>query len=355
MIRRIEAFITSDGTLFTNELEAYKYECSYLDKIVNDSSNGFITRNGIAIDYKKCYTMKQLSPCLSLSGCTVPHSPGCYMWYNTKEQKGYVGSTEDLFRRCSDFLRFGTKYAGGKIEDARKECKDDFVYLILEETKDANTLTDLENFYIEKYDTIKNGYNSRQAQESQFRTKCTEEEKQRYKSAQLTFNTIIKHIKEWGMEVGETLTFEKWLETYSVGKTYNFRLPCFMGNTNTVEFSSLMELGNTMKMLLDKTHYGYRTETDEFPSSMIRYRQSDGKYLAIGNDSRTFSKPIDALTYYAEEHIRTKIIGLLNNNNDSNVNDKVYEFIKNASCDDLIRLRYKDSERIINYFYSMQK
>jgi hypothetical protein len=360
MIKKIEAFKTSDGMLFTDELEAYKHECIYLDKIANGVINKFITRNGIDIDYKKYYTIKQLLPCLSISRCDIPHSPGCYMWFNTAEQMGYIGSTEDLFSRCSDFLRFNTRYSGEKIENARKEHKDDFVYLILEETKDVDTLINLESFYIKKYDTIKNGYNTKQAHENPLRTskKCTKEEKeqkQRIKNAKSTFDTILKNIKEWGMKVGETLTFEKWFESYDVGRIYNFRIPCFMESTNVVEFSSLMELGNTMKMYLDKPHYGYRTETDAFPSTMIRYRQSDERYLAIGNDSRVFMNPKDALTYYVEEHIRTKIITLLTRCNDNDTKDKVYEYIKNASFYDLIRLKYKDCEKIINYFDSEPK
>jgi hypothetical protein len=106
-----------------------------------------------------------------------------------------------------------------------------------------------------------------------------------------------------------------------------------------------VKLGNNVKMFLDKPHYGYRTETDMFPSTMIRYRQSDKKYLAIGNDSRTFNSQIDAITYYIEEHVRIILIGLLNKCK----NDEVSEFIKNASLEDLIRLRYKDSEKIINF------
>jgi len=349
MVKEVKAYLTTDGLIFVNELDAYKHECIFLQNIVNDNSssknNGFITCSKIPIKPIAVYNISGLKSHLE----HPPHMPGIYMWFNTVTQKGYVGSAEDLFRRCSDFLRIESKYANEFFDDIRKNELDNFIYFILEYVKDTDFLIEKENYYINYYDTIQNGYNIRTASERPFKLKkCTDEEKkekQRIKSAETAYSTIIKYIKEWGMKVGETLTLEKWIESYDLGGLYNFRLPCFIKNTNVVEFASLVKLGNTVKMFLDKPHYGYRTETDMFPSTMIRYRQSDKKYLAIGNDSRTFSSQIDAITYYIEEHIRIKLIGLLNKYK----NDEVSEFIKNASLEDLIRLRYKDSEKIINF------
>ena len=355
MIKEIKAYLTTDGSLFINELDAYKHECIYLQNVVdsgkllknvdnNKQNGGFFTCNGIEVKPISVYNIDRLKTHL----VHPTHAPGIYMWFHIPTSKGYVGSAEDLFRRCSDFLRTGTKYANEDIDKIRKNDLDNFVYFILEYVEDIQDLTERENYYINYYDTIKNGFNNRLALERSLKTKLTDEEKkekQRIKSAETAYSTIIKYIKEWGMKVGETLTLEKWIESYDLGGLYNFRLPCFIKNTNVVEFASLVKLGNTVKMFLDKPHYGYRTETDMFPSTMIRYRQSDKKYLAIGNDSRTFSSQIDAITYYIEEHIRIKLIGLLNKYK----NDEVSEFIKNASLEDLIRLRYKDSEKIINF------
>jgi hypothetical protein len=62
-----------------------------------------------------------------------------------------------------------SKYAGKKIEEARKNNLFDFVFLVLERVDDDTKLIERENFYIEKYDLIKNGYNSSKAIENPFR------------------------------------------------------------------------------------------------------------------------------------------------------------------------------------------
>jgi group I intron endonuclease len=366
MVKEIKAFLTSDGSIFVNELEAYKHECKYLQNIADNnkvtSNNSlknikeYVTSNGITIEYIKEYDIQLLKTHMY----HPPHISGIYMWFNTKEKKGYVGSAEDLFRRCSDFLRVETKYANETIDKLRKNNINDFAYLILEENTLAEKLIDSENYYIGKYDTIKNGYNTRLAIANPFRTgkTYTEEEKlekARIKSAEQTFNTLSGYIKEWGMKIGETFTIQKWIENYDVKKdSFSFRIPCFMKNKDVVEFDDLVRLGNVIKMLVDKPHYGYRTETDAFPTTMIRFRQVDKKYLAVGNDSRTFENPLSALEYHVEEKFRIKTLGYLDRCKED-IKNEIIDFFKKISIEELIKLRYKDSSKILNYINSQRK
>lgn len=370
MIKEIKAYLTTDGSLFINELDAYKHECFYLQNVVdsgklrknvdnNKQNCGFFTCNGIEVKPISVYNIDRLKTHL----VHPAHAPGIYMWFHIPTSKGYVGSAEDLFRRCSDFLRTETKYANEEIDKIRKNDLDNFVYFILEYVEDIQDLTERENYYINYYDTIKNGFNNRLALERPLKTKLTDEEKkerERLKYAMGTFETLKKYIYEWGMKLGNTLTLEKWANIYKLDQTVQpncFRISCFMQNKEIVEFDDLLPLGNTIKMLIDKPHYGYRTETDAFPSAMIRYRQSDKKYLSIGNDSKTFLNAKDALIYHVNERIRYKLIDLLDSkyNCDEKIKSKVSYFLKECSIEDVIKLKYKDSEKIINFLDNQEK
>ena len=167
MIERIEKFKTSDGTEFSNELDAYKHECECLKKqlIHNSDEKILVTKNGIKIEYKEIYSIEDLIN----HNIKLPDYSGIYMWFNLRERLGYVGSAENIRIRCSSFCYQNAKYAGKKIEEARKNNLFDFVFLVLEIVNDDTKLIERENYHIEKYDLIKNGYNSSKAIENPFR------------------------------------------------------------------------------------------------------------------------------------------------------------------------------------------
>lgn len=84
---------------------------------------------------------------------------GIYMW-TSPCGKSYIGQSVNLNRRKKTFINF-SKYRHGKIYYARKKyCKEsDWVYKVLEYC-DVDKLDEREQYYIELYDTMNNGYNS---------------------------------------------------------------------------------------------------------------------------------------------------------------------------------------------------
>ena len=84
---------------------------------------------------------------------------GIYMW-TSPCGKSYIGQSVNLNRRKKTFINF-SKYRHGKIYYARKKyCKEsDWTYKVLEYC-DVDKLDEREQYYIELYDTMNNGYNS---------------------------------------------------------------------------------------------------------------------------------------------------------------------------------------------------
>lgn len=88
--------------------------------------------------------------------------------YTSPSGKSYVGQTRNEIKRKNRFRDLTKVYgSGGKIDNARKKYgPENFTYEILETINcdDQNELTDLLNekeiYYIAKYNTFKNGYNS---------------------------------------------------------------------------------------------------------------------------------------------------------------------------------------------------
>lgn len=89
-------------------------------------------------------------------------SSGIYMW-TSPSGKQYIGKSIDLERRKRMFLNFSKNYTSGTslIDKARHKYADSklWKYVILEECHE-NQLNEKEKYYIEQYDTYKNGYNS---------------------------------------------------------------------------------------------------------------------------------------------------------------------------------------------------
>ena len=370
MVTKVDAFMTTDGTLFISELEAYKHECSYLEKTRTtlpkyDRPHDFITKTNIEVEYIQYYQREKPVTVLNVYpphiGKYPEHKPGVYMWFDTIQRMGYVGSAEDCFRRCSDFFRKSGPYAGKKLEVVRKERKYDFVYLLLEKIDDVEKLIGRENYYIEKYDTINNGYNTKLAHKPPNPHKdedyiiMDKKERQRITCAKSTYKTLINHIGEWDLKVGDTLTLENFVDNYEVSdvhnnsldKTLSFRLSCFLKNKDTVELEDLLPLGIRVKMLLDKAHCGFKSLDDTFPSFMVRYRQSDGKYSSVNDpNGTTFNNVNDAISFYIEENIRKKLLVYLENN------EELISVVKNMSVEDLIKLKFKDSDKVIDFIHN---
>lgn len=350
MVKKIIAFVTSDGTLFTNELDAYKYECDCLE---NGQNNCFITKTNIKVEYVTMFTVSSIMN--NDKRLELSNKSGVYMWFHTTERMGYVGSSDNISKRCCCFLNPNNKYGGEKIENIRKKDINNFVFLLLEEVNDATKLIERENYYVEKYDTIKNGYNTILPTENPHRIckKHTKEEKmeiERINNAKQSYNTLIKNINEWGLKIGDTLNLENWVKNYKVSNSntdniLSFRLSCFIKNKDVVEFVDLLPLGLRIKTLIDKPRYGYRTETDTFPTSMIRYRLCDNKYLSVHNNCKGFDNIKNAIAFYVEENIREKILTFLKDENLTTI-------IKNMSIEDLIKLKYKDSNKIIDFLHN---
>lgn len=86
--------------------------------------------------------------------------------YTSPSGKVYIGQTLDEERRRNEFLNLSIRYAGKRIELARKKYKpENFKYEILEKKEYdniENALYDLnlmESYYIGKFDSYNNGYN----------------------------------------------------------------------------------------------------------------------------------------------------------------------------------------------------
>lgn len=93
--------------------------------------------------------------------------------YESPSGKSYVGQTVDEVRRKAEFKNLSLSYGGNKIYNARKKYgPENFQYYIESEIcanseEDLSNLLDIaESFYIQKYDSYKNGYNSTEGGES---------------------------------------------------------------------------------------------------------------------------------------------------------------------------------------------
>lgn len=87
--------------------------------------------------------------------------------YISPSNKLYIGQTYNESLRRKTFNNVNLCYAGGKIDNARRKYgPENFKYEIITEIEDddiiklVNRLNELEVYYIEKYNSIKAGYNS---------------------------------------------------------------------------------------------------------------------------------------------------------------------------------------------------
>lgn len=104
---------------------------------------------------------------------------GIYMWTLKKNGHSYIGRSVDIERRKKEFMCFSKyRYSGKVINRARKKYSNidmwDYTILELCEEKD---LLQKEKYYIQKYDTYKNGYNENDGGDGNVAYKHSEETK----------------------------------------------------------------------------------------------------------------------------------------------------------------------------------
>lgn len=104
---------------------------------------------------------------------------GIYMW-TSPSGKSYIGQSVNLIDRHREFVRFDQRYAGSRIDNARKKYNNesDWKYEVLEYCE-PNDLNEREIYYIELYDTYHNGYNQCLGGSATFGFKFTDEQKKR--------------------------------------------------------------------------------------------------------------------------------------------------------------------------------
>jgi len=113
-----------------------------------------------------------------------------YCYHCIPTGKKYIGQTLFETKRKA-YHRFCSKKENTKFYRAvRKYGWDNFVYGVLEEF-DKQILDEMEIFYIKKYNSFKNGYNSTMGGEGNCGRVLTEEEKEKSKN-RMTFNNPMK-------------------------------------------------------------------------------------------------------------------------------------------------------------------
>lgn len=94
---------------------------------------------------------------------------GVYLITNNLNNKVYIGQSKDIERRWSDHISLGKTTSKSTsvankyplYRSMKKYGVENFSLTILEEVEDYNQLDSIENKYIEKYNSITNGYNQR--------------------------------------------------------------------------------------------------------------------------------------------------------------------------------------------------
>ena len=134
---------TIDGKEFKNKEDALIHENQLLQKEIDNLKNTVVKEPIIITN-------------------NIPHTPGIYMLTNPEDEfKKYIGSTNNLNERYKYFLNEKQTYGGNKINEARKITHPSkWIYTILEFCN-INDLYKKEYDYINFFNTVNNGYNSK--------------------------------------------------------------------------------------------------------------------------------------------------------------------------------------------------
>jgi group I intron endonuclease len=88
---------------------------------------------------------------------------GVYMIENIKTNKKYIGSSKDIHKRWSEHkaLLIKGKHHSIKLQRSYNKTKNKEIYVfsIIEIINDTNLLKEREQYWIDFYDSFKNGYN----------------------------------------------------------------------------------------------------------------------------------------------------------------------------------------------------
>jgi len=154
-----------------------------------------------------------------------------YKWTCNVSGKSYIGQTVNEKRREKDFLTEGS-YAGEKIDNARKKyglSKDVWTKEVLKrlwckdgkENELRERLNFWERYYVELFDTFKNGYNSTNGGDCDFSEEVVAEMRKRGKErwGSLSEEEKNKH-KERSLEYWNNLSEEERFEFGNFGNLY---------------------------------------------------------------------------------------------------------------------------------------
>ena len=158
MPEKVEMYECTDGTLFKSEKKAFLHQFEIIKNAERMLNKLDFSTNGKKIEYIDFFSYEEIKN----KKKKLPEIPGIYMEYNILSSLAYIGSTKNIKNRCGKF--FGkNEYAGTKIETDRKKKLKYYLIFILKEVKDLKLLEYYENYYINFYDTIENGYNCSKA------------------------------------------------------------------------------------------------------------------------------------------------------------------------------------------------
>ena len=142
--------------------------------------------------------------------------------YTSPSGKCYIGQTIRERKRRNTFKNIKMHYAGGKIDKAREKYGPENFKYVVEERLEEDTLENLmsklnerEIYYIQKYDSYYNGYNSTLGGEGGYGKICSEELKlklsNKFSKKVVQYDLGGNFIKIWksAKEVEETLNIKR--------------------------------------------------------------------------------------------------------------------------------------------------
>ena len=154
VLRRVE----KDETM-TRQGEYYLCQC--------DCGNQKIThyKNIVSGDVKSCGCLQRKTPLYDKVNTVIEHKAGIYMFQNIFNGHCYVGKTKDLQNRYwqHKHCRDGKNHQKQLYQAFDKYGFDNYNFIILEkyDTKPSEAfLSEREEYYIEKYNCYKQGYNA---------------------------------------------------------------------------------------------------------------------------------------------------------------------------------------------------
>jgi hypothetical protein len=120
---------------------------------------------------------------------------GIYEILNTKNNKSYIGSSKNIDKRWKEHKKMlkDNKHHSIKLQRSYNKVKDKnvFEYNIIEIVEDDSILHKREQYYIDKYDSFKNGYNCSMVDSVVFTTKSLSK-KQRKIKQEIYYNNFME-------------------------------------------------------------------------------------------------------------------------------------------------------------------